>query len=389
MIDPIVGSEQPPSNRVPIRHAADYLRQYRAVHFGVDTMGYFSLGGSPNDTEYESCKEIHSQAREWARANIQGCMSGAKIPVWRANDQGRLEPCDGRWAAKQLEEGTAEADNLYFASADWEQLVPVLTSPESRATIDQMREGKGEARALKVPKRTNRQEQALADDPWMTLAQAVRWAGWLDQPEPEHGSVSFDDGSWVDNGDLEEQDRLVYLEGVEKVRKALACGQLEAWAQTGGDELIQLPKARWSNHVVGTIVSWTEFYHPYDRIIVEEARVRAIWLPLDAQEGPPPNRQLNHDDIIGQATVMRSAQPRISKGSAAASIVADLPPNPRTGKPRDTRNIERIIAHLWGGGDSKNPLQKPLSPDSTRVEPVLIGSPPRKGIQSQRGGEAL
>jgi len=69
----------------------------------------------------------------------------------------------------------------------------------------------------------------------------------------------------------------------------------------------------------------------------------------------PANRKLNHDDIIGQAASMRAAQPGISKGSAAASIVADLPRNPKTGKPRDTRHIERMIAHLWEGGLSQSP----------------------------------
>lgn len=69
----------------------------------------------------------------------------------------------------------------------------------------------------------------------------------------------------------------------------------------------------------------------------------------------PANRSLNHDEIIGQAISMLAAQPGISKGSAAASIVADLPRNPKTGKPRDTRHIERMIAHLWEGGLSQSP----------------------------------
>lgn len=69
----------------------------------------------------------------------------------------------------------------------------------------------------------------------------------------------------------------------------------------------------------------------------------------------PANRQLDHDEILGRAASMLAEQPGISKGSAAASIVADLPKNPRTKKPRDTRHIERIIAHLWEGGVSKSP----------------------------------
>jgi len=69
----------------------------------------------------------------------------------------------------------------------------------------------------------------------------------------------------------------------------------------------------------------------------------------------PTNRSLNHDEIMGKAASMRASQPGISIGSAAASIVADLPRNPRSGKPRDTRHIERLIAHLWEGGLSQSP----------------------------------
>lgn len=69
----------------------------------------------------------------------------------------------------------------------------------------------------------------------------------------------------------------------------------------------------------------------------------------------PANRQLDHNEIVGWAASMLAKQPGISKGSAAASIVADLPKNPRTKKPRDTRHIERIIAHLWEGGVSESP----------------------------------
>ena len=69
----------------------------------------------------------------------------------------------------------------------------------------------------------------------------------------------------------------------------------------------------------------------------------------------PANRSLDHDEIISQAASMLAAQPGISKGSAAASIVAGLPRNPTSGKPRDTRHIERMIRHLWEGGLSQSP----------------------------------
>lgn len=69
----------------------------------------------------------------------------------------------------------------------------------------------------------------------------------------------------------------------------------------------------------------------------------------------PANRQLDLEKIIDQVVAMRAGRPGISIGSAAASIVAELPPHPKTGKPRDTRHIERKISHLWKGGPSQSP----------------------------------
>lgn len=66
----------------------------------------------------------------------------------------------------------------------------------------------------------------------------------------------------------------------------------------------------------------------------------------------PANRQLDHDALIRRATEMRAERQGLSRGSAAASIIAELGPNPRTGRPFDNRNIERIIAPLWEGDDT-------------------------------------
>lgn len=69
----------------------------------------------------------------------------------------------------------------------------------------------------------------------------------------------------------------------------------------------------------------------------------------------PANRQLNHEKIIERAGNMRKEKRGISLGSAAASIRAELPPNPKTGRPRDQRGIEKIIAHLWEGKVTQSP----------------------------------
>ena len=117
----------------------------------------------------------------------------------------------------------------------------------------------------------------LSTNAWITVGEAVRWAAWLGQPEPQFGYQEFEDGNWISLGDPEESDTQIYRNGAEKVRVALAAGQLEAWAQTGYEEPVLLPKARWSAQMLGSIVSWTEFYHPFDRIIVERERVKLLW----------------------------------------------------------------------------------------------------------------
>ena len=135
MIGPVNGSDQLPVNRIPVRHAVEYLRQHYAVEKGVDNMGYFHLGGTlqnADEDERAACASVHKEARERARAEIGGCLSGAKIPVWKETPEGDLVPCGGQWALKQVEQETAQADTLYFATADWNLLLPKLTSDVSR-----------------------------------------------------------------------------------------------------------------------------------------------------------------------------------------------------------------------------------------------------------------
>lgn len=91
-------------------------------------------------------------------------------------------------------------------------------------------------------------------------------------------------------------------------------------------------------------------------LLVEVERIGVLRVhPDDDKASVSPNRQLDREAIIRCAADMRMEQPGISKGSTAASIVADLPLNPKSGKPRDTRHIERIIAHLWEGGIQNPP----------------------------------
>lgn len=142
MITPVDGSNQLPVNRIPLRHAIDYLRQHYAVEQGVDNMGYFVLGGclqSASAEERASCAQIHQQALERARAEISGCLDGAKIPIWLETLEGDLVPCGGAWARKQLEQKTLQSDSLYFATSDWCLLLPSLTSETSRNYFEKLK----------------------------------------------------------------------------------------------------------------------------------------------------------------------------------------------------------------------------------------------------------
>lgn len=194
---------------------------------------------------------------------------------------------------------------------------------------------------VKAPTNHGRSATQRANDPWMTLAQAVRWAAWLDQPEPRYGSVDCGDGVWVDHGDMEEQHRLNYVEGAEKVRCALADGRLEVWGQSGYEEPQPLPKARWSTQF-GAHISWIEFYHPFDRMIVERAKVLALWPPSSPApkatpdaiaKGPPKRRgrtkgtgfQLADAPLLDEMEKAIEADPSLNPTSAAKRFADRAP----------------------------------------------------------------
>lgn len=142
--------------------------------------------------------------------------------------------------------------------------------------------------AVRIPISGERRD--LSKDPWMTLGEAVRWAAWRGGQLPD---TRF--------GDLEEEDRLVYSGGAEEVRLALAAGKLEAWAQNGSDEPQPLSKARWSGQMLGSIVTWWEFYHPYDRVIVERSRVFHLWPSIGS--GDSETSPVQHPSFPSRATV--------------------------------------------------------------------------------------
>ena len=69
----------------------------------------------------------------------------------------------------------------------------------------------------------------------------------------------------------------------------------------------------------------------------------------------PAHRKLDHEAIRTRAAELRRESRDLKIGPAAASIIAELGDNPKTGKPWDNRGIERLIAHLWRGDESCPP----------------------------------
>lgn len=93
------------------------------------------------------------------------------------------------------------------------------------------------------------------------------------------------------------------------------------------------------------------------RIVIAAAQVIAVFPSATEQtlrEGGivPANRQLDHDAIRSRASALLAKQPELKIGPAAASIIAELGANPKTGKDWDYRHIERLIAPIWRGGQS-------------------------------------
>ena len=225
-----------------------------------------------------------------------------------------------------------------------------------------------------------RLSELASRDEWWTWPEAIAWIGGRDanniatlrywgrewfgrgggdrDPTTILGAQAFMARQFCDSGKEAEADLL----------NAIQCGLVGTSGRLSkGSVATDLSPSIWRG---GTVV-----WHDGETVLVDAKQKLAAWAfdvairrrdlvatfkpegrdPNEPGGKVPPNRKLKHNEIIAQAALMRSAQPSISKGSAAASIVADLPPNPKTGRPRDTRHIERMIAHLWEGGLSQSP----------------------------------
>jgi hypothetical protein len=195
---------------------------------------------------------------------------------------------------------------------------------------------------------------------------------WMDH----EGNMLFLDPSGEPIPNVIEGERpahlVAFIEANRRLWKALQNGTLRGLIAPADGPVLSVPRPYW-NAINPECLEYV--YHGMSnsdagrgcpvlvsRLGFDECRNAKV-SPPQAGRNVPANRSLNHDEIIAQAASMIAARPGISKGSAAASIVADLPRNPKTGKLRDTRHIERMIAHLWEGGTF-------TTPPAGRIPPV-------------------
>lgn len=70
------------------------------------------------------------------------------------------------------------------------------------------------------------------------------------------------------------------------------------------------------------------------------------------KENRPAQRpvEIPRNQLLARAAEIRSEHPTLGKGAIALSLSKEMPPNPRTGKERDPRHLERLIAPLWPEG---------------------------------------
>lgn len=176
---------------------------------------------------------------------------------------------------------------------------------------------------------------------WLNPYQLMAWVRYRDVPlarqtetATQLAALTFYDGRKIKAGEKD-------------VTTALQESRLVAYGAKPGQDFVPIPAIEWTRLRIAP--QSPHRFHPYVQVSVRAADVLKIF-PHDYRV-PAPNRQLDYDEIKAKAKAMREQRPELSIGSAAASIVAELPPNPRTKKQRDHRHIERLIAPLWKEGD--------------------------------------
>ena len=175
--------------------------------------------------------------------------------------------------------------------------------------------------------------------PWLTTRQALSWVMYRDPDLPEVRDF-YDKNLHPHKGGEKIVQEPKQIGTRQELVEALQSGRIAAHTRQRAGDYRQISKIEWLDRRVTPHVDLNPAY-------VERDELLKVFKPTRGKT--PTNRQLDHNAIRRRAAEMRAEQPNISIGSAAASIAAGLPPNPKTGKQRDTRGIERIIANLWKG----------------------------------------
>lgn len=384
-----------PTKLIKLSHARDYLRQHFAIDAGLDTMDAIPLGSKRKDVDPETqiaLREHMQRCRDNAHWEISGMIGGAKITVWKERSDGGLEPAGANWAQKTFDAKGTGSDVLYFDKNEWDSLLSQVASAHSQRYLMRLRPQETPDGPVDFPQACvdislitwsdfpprelnvlEHHAQQAAEDEYWTWPEALAWVGsreikhiailrhymqkWLNAAlsEPVIGLAAQYYVARQYCADPRKDEATLFRSIEHGIVSTIGRHGLSGPAEPLAKELWRGGKIVYSRGVamlvsrVDPMAPWAMDIAVHRESLAAKFQPRSIVL-TELGDIVPPNRQLNHAKIIEQAASMLTARPGISKGSAAASIVADLPRNPKTGKPRDTRHIERIIAHLWEGG---------------------------------------
>lgn len=197
---------------------------------------------------------------------------------------------------------------------------------------------------VRVPPHDWARPRQVPDDGWMRLRDAILWVAWRGEPIPKFGAHEFDDGTWIDAGDRNEEDQRRENEAAEEIRAALTVGKLVAWSREAYREPVELGRGRWAREL-GELVSDVDWAGIASPIVVERARVEQIWPSAPPKRGAPPK----HDWVFWRqvAEEIVAAEPAISKSKLVLTLPAEAASRGWLGKVPHERQIR---AHLTGWG---------------------------------------
>lgn len=193
---------------------------------------------------------------------------------------------------------------------------------------------------MKVPLHRWAEPRELPDDGWMRLMDAVSWVAWRGDPVPKYGSEEFADGTWVDFGDRDEEDQRRENEAAEKIRVELATGKLVAWSRDASGEPFAFPAGRWAR-ALGIRVSDDNWAGRAPPILVEKAKVRMIWPPLDRARGRPAVHDWEAVRALAVAAIAKRRN--ISRNALADSLVAEYKDKVNSKRTPDVSSIRKKL----------------------------------------------